>query len=196
DAVLLKALAKDPLKRWPTPEAFRRALMAEYSGTREPERILIVDDDPNWRTIFSVALSTRFPEAQIDQVGDGEAALAAFEKNPYSVVLLDVQMPQIDGARWTLMLRSLEGAQHTPIIVLTAAGGPREWQRLSAMGADAFLVKPVNADDVELLIRRTMRSRHAGPSSSRELRTASLPPRSLASDLDLPMSSKHAPSAK
>jgi serine/threonine-protein kinase len=99
----------------------------------------------------------------IDQVGDGEEALQAFEKSPYSVVLVDLQMPEMDGARLTLLLRSLEGAQRTPIIVLTAAGGPREWQRLSAIGADAFLVKPVNAEDVEQLIRRTMRSRYTQP---------------------------------
>jgi serine/threonine-protein kinase len=74
-------------------------------------------------------------------------------------------MPTMDGAKLTLLLRSVESSARTPIIVLTAAGGPREWQRLSAIGADAFLVKPVNADDVELVIRRTLRSRHASPAS-------------------------------
>jgi response regulator RpfG family c-di-GMP phosphodiesterase len=60
----------------------------------------------------------------------------------------------------------VESTARIPIIVLTAAGGPREWQRLSAIGADAFLVKPVNADDVELVIKRTMRSRHTSPPSA------------------------------
>ncbi|MCL2779147.1 MAG: response regulator [Polyangiaceae bacterium] len=169
DDVVLKALAKDPLKRWPTTDAFRRALLAEYSGVREPERILIVDDDPDWLEIVATSLASRFPEAVIDRVANGEEALSAFETSPYSVVLADLQMPGIDGARLTQLLRALDDAARTPIIVLTAEGGPREWQRLSAMGADAFLVKPVNADDVELVIRRTMRSRHAQlmPPSSR-----------------------------
>jgi serine/threonine-protein kinase len=166
DDVVLKALAKDPWKRYPTVEAFRRALMAEHSGAREPARILIADDDPDWRTIIHSALSDRFPDAVIDQEANGEAALAAFEKRAYSVVLVDLQMPEMDGAKLTLLLRSMDSSQRTPIIVLTAAGGPREWQRLSAIGADAFLVKPVNADDVELVIRRTLRSRNA-PVSSR-----------------------------
>jgi serine/threonine-protein kinase len=51
-------------------------------------------------------------------------------------------------------------SEETPIIVLTAAGGPGEWRRLSAIGADAFLVKPCDVDDVAALIRRTLRSRH------------------------------------
>lgn len=173
DEILLRALAKDPHRRYPTVGAFRRALLAEHSGVLEPDRILIADDDPDWRTIIGESLRARFPHAQIDQVGDGVEALAAFESQPYSVVLVDLEMPEIDGAKLTLLLRSLDASQRTPIIVLTAAGGPREWQRLSAFGADAFLVKPVNADDVELLIRRTLRSRHSGPPSQGELPASS-----------------------
>jgi eukaryotic-like serine/threonine-protein kinase len=167
DAIIMRALAKDPNHRWPTVAAFRRALIAEHNGTREPERILVADDDPDWRTIIVSALSQRFPSSIIDEVNDGEAALEAFDKNPYSVVLVDLEMPAMDGAKLTLLLRANEANQRTPIIVLTAAGGPREWQRLSAIGADAFLVKPVDADDVELVIRRTIRSRRTVPPSSR-----------------------------
>ena len=174
DSVIMKALAKDPWKRYPTVEAFRRALVAEHSGTREPERILIADDDDDWRTIIVSSLKERFPNAVIDEVSDGEQALEAFEKNPYSVVLVDLQMPEMDGAKLTLLLRSDESSARTPIIVLTAAGGPREWQRLSAIGADAFLVKPVNADDVELVIRRTLRSRHTSPPSAAMISAAAV----------------------
>jgi serine/threonine-protein kinase len=163
DAVVLRAIAKDPSERFPSVAALRAALLAEHSGERAPERILVADDDDDWRNLISTSLAQRFPHAVIDQVGDGEAALRAFEKTPYSVVLVDLEMPAMDGAKLTLLLRSLDGSQRTPIIVLTAAGGPREWQRLSAIGADAFLVKPVNADDVELLIKRTLRSRSSVP---------------------------------
>ncbi len=148
--------------------AFRRALLAEHDGTREPDRILIADDDPDWRTIIGDSLKTRFPHAQVDMVADGVEALEAFESQPYSVVLVDLEMPEIDGAKLTLLLRSIDTSKRTPIIVLTAAGGPKEWQRLSAIGADAFLVKPVNADDVELVIKRTLRSRHSVPLSQSE----------------------------
>ncbi len=166
DEVILKALAKEPLHRYATPAELRAALLAEHNGSRDPDRILIADDDPDWREIIGSSLSARFPNATIDYVPDGEAALAAFEKNPYSVVLVDLEMPNMDGAKLTIFLRELDVSQTTPIIVLTAAGGPREWQRLSAMGADAFLVKPVNAEDVELVIRRTLRSRRSLPPQS------------------------------
>lgn len=165
DEILLRALAKDPHRRYSSVGAFRRAILAEHSGTREPERILVADDDPDWREIIGNSLAARFPHAQIDFVRDGVEALEAFNSQPYSVVLVDLEMPEIDGAKLTSLLRASDASRRTPIIVLTAAGGPKEWQHLSSIGADAFLVKPVIADDVELLIRRTLRSRHSGPNS-------------------------------
>ena len=160
DEVLLRALEKDPHKRWRTAAALRGALERVRSGDELPARILIADDDTDWRTLLHDALAPLFPEAEIDVVGDGEQAIAAFETNPYSVVLVDLQMPEVDGMMLTAHLRSLDATDHTPIIVMTAAGGPGEWRRLSQIGADAFLVKPVVFEDVAMQIRRTMKSRH------------------------------------
>jgi eukaryotic-like serine/threonine-protein kinase len=160
DDVLMRALEKDPHKRWRTVGAFRRALLSVRAGEEIPDRILIADDDPDWRMLLHDALAPRFPDAQIDLVPDGERAIAAFESNPYSVVLLDLEMPEVDGMALTAHLRSLDASDRTPIIVLTAAGGPGEWRQLSQIGADGFLVKPVEPEDVAALIRRTMKSRH------------------------------------
>jgi serine/threonine protein kinase len=162
DDVVLKALAKNVEDRYPTAAAFRDALLAAHRGNSDPERILVADDDPDWRRILVTALVARFPSSAVHEVGDGEAALAAFCKKPYSVVLVDLEMPEVDGTQLTARLREIDSANHTPIIVLTAAGGPREWKRLAAIGADAFLVKPVDAEDVELVIRRTLRARRMG----------------------------------
>jgi serine/threonine protein kinase len=163
DDVLLRALDKDPHKRWRSVGAFRRALERVRAGEEIPDRILIADDDEDWRMLLHDALQPRFPDAVIDLVSDGEQAIAAFEKNPYSVVLVDLQMPEVDGMRLTAHLRSLDASDQTPIIVMTAAGGPGEWKRLSQIGADAFLVKPVAFEDVAMQITRTMKSRHRRP---------------------------------
>ncbi len=159
DSVLLRALDKDPYKRWATVGDMRRALARVRTAEGEPARILVADDDPDWREILSEALVSRFPDAQIHTFANGEEAAEAFQKEPYSVVLSDLEMPEVDGMELTSRLRALAAAAHTPIIVMTAAGGPGEWRRLSKIGADAFVVKPVDPDDIAAVILRTLKAR-------------------------------------
>lgn len=159
DDVLLRAIEKDPHKRWPSVAELRRALLAVHERDHDPKRILVADDDDDWRHLLERALAKRFPDAQIDLVRDGEQAIARFDEHPYSVVLVDLEMPAVDGIELTSRLRTKSASASTPIIVMTAAGGPGEWRRLSKMGADGFLVKPVDPDDIAMLIRRTLRSR-------------------------------------
>jgi eukaryotic-like serine/threonine-protein kinase len=159
DDVLLRALRKRPEERWPTAEAFRSALLAVQHALPIPDRILIADDDDDWRALLQVALQSCFPTAEIDLVRDGDRAIEAFDHRPYAVVIVDLMMPNMDGMALTRLLRSRATAAKTPIIVMTAAGGPGEWRRLARMGADAFLVKPIEPEDVAMLIRRTLRSR-------------------------------------
>ena len=106
DTIIAKALAKDPMKRYATVGELRAALLAEHSGAREPERILVADDDEDWRTLICASLAERFPNARIDQVGDGERALEAFEKHPDSVVRCD---PSIDRRRRVSFAPSIFG---------------------------------------------------------------------------------------
>jgi serine/threonine-protein kinase len=159
DQVILRALEKNPAARWAGAKELRLAIEDLRAHEDDPTRILIADDDPDWRTLLHAALASRFPQATIESVGDGEAALAAFEEEPYSVCLVDLEMPEIDGMTLTKNIRSLAAAQSTPILVLTAAGGPGEWRRLSQIGADGFLVKPVDWEDVAMMIRRTLKAR-------------------------------------
>lgn len=175
DEAILKALAKDADDRYLTAGEFRDALIAAHRGTADPTRILVVDDDPDWRQLLVSKLVARFPRSVVDQVGDGATALEAFCERPYSVVLVDLEMPEMDGTKLTRLLRNIDSARHTPIIVLTAAGGPSEWKRLSAIGADAFLVKPVNDEDVELVIRRTLRVRRAATGANPSIAPPALP---------------------
>ena len=75
-----------------------------------------------------------------------------------SVAILDLQMPELDGIQLTVLLRARVGA-YVPIVVLTGSGGPREWKQLSSLGADGFLVKPVNVKDVATLVMRVLDDR-------------------------------------
>jgi serine/threonine protein kinase len=163
DRVLLGALAKDPAARTASVEDFRRALVAARCEAMEPERILVAEDDEDFREILKLALLRAFPDADVECVADGRAALEALETRPASIALIDLRMPVLDGVALTAALRQRESSARMPIIVLTGRGGALEWQALSSMGADRFLVKPVNMEDLVALVRRSMGETFAPP---------------------------------
>jgi DNA-binding response OmpR family regulator len=81
-------------------------------------------------------------------------------------MVIDLQMPVLDGVALTALARSRPDSVSMPILVLTASGGAAEWKRLASMGADRFLVKPANLDDVALLLRQAIRERSTIPPSA------------------------------
>lgn len=163
DDVLLRALAKVPEERTATVEQFRRGLLEARRESLEPIRILIAEDDDDFRELLEYKLRLEFPDAEITGAPDGRAALQALEDGTPSVAILDLQMPYLDGISLTALLRAREECRGMPIIVLTASGGPKEWKQLSGMGVDRFLVKPVNLDDVVTAIRNAIRERTSSP---------------------------------
>lgn len=108
---------------------------------------------------MKLTLAFEFPDAEIECVEDGQAALEAFERKRPSVTILDLRMPRMDGMELTALLRARDTSATMPIIVLTASGGSDEWKRLAALGADRFLVKPVVMEDVISLVRRSIGER-------------------------------------
>jgi len=163
DAVLLSALSKDPASRTGSVEQLRREFQAARARSSEPTRILIAEDEEDFRLLLELKLRAEFPDAEVEAVSDGQAALEAFDRKPASVVILDLQMPLLDGVAVTVLLRSRAASALVPILVLTASGGPNEWKLLSSLGADRFLVKPVDLDDVVAMVRRTVKERTRPP---------------------------------
>ena len=159
DRVLLDALEKKPENRTPNAELFRRCLLEARRESLEPVRILVAEDDDDFRDLLGLILLREFPGADVECVRNGAELLRCFDRKPASAILIDLQMPELDGFAVTRLLRERPTAANVPIIVLTAAGGPQEWARLSALGADRFMVKPVNLEDVVTLTRRAVRER-------------------------------------
>jgi serine/threonine-protein kinase len=166
DDVLLSALAKEPTQRPESVEHFRRALQSARADSLEPRRILVADDDPDFRELIELVLKRNFPAAEIECVADGRSAVAAFDRHTPSAVVIDLHMPNLDGFGVTALLRARPHSRPVPIILMTALGGSREWELLSSLGADRFLVKPVNLDDLVTTIRRALRERSGRSDSS------------------------------
>ncbi len=167
DHAIMRALVKDPAERTPSAEAFRRDLCAFREGGREPARILLAEDDEDFRFMLQFQLSKEFPDAQIVAVADGQQALSAFDQKTPSVVIMDLQMPGLDGIELTALIRARVESARVPILVLTASGTPADWQHLHTLGADRFLVKPIVLADVISMVRRSLQDRTSSPTPVR-----------------------------
>jgi len=122
----------------------------------EPLRILVVDDDPILREFASVYLAT--PSASIDTACDGAEARLRLEHNVYDILLLDIEMPRVDGFALLTEIRSHEGLKHLPVIMLTGHDDIASIDRAYQLGANSFATKPVNWRQLSYHIRYVVRT--------------------------------------
>ncbi len=94
--------------------------------------------------------------------GDGREALAAFERERFDVVLMDVQMPEMDGFEATAAIRAREKetGEHIPIIAMTARAMSGDREKCVAAGMDDYVSKPVHPEELTAAIQRAMAVRH------------------------------------
>lgn len=120
--------------------------------------ILVVDDEDNLRTMLVAAL--RYEGYTVHQAVDGAQGLRAAREHRPDLIVLDVMMPNVDGFAMCRRLR--EAGDRTPIIFLTARHGAADKVEGLTIGADDYLDKPFNLDElvarVEAVSRRVERS--------------------------------------
>ena len=123
------------------------------TDTCPPLRILVAEDNPINQKVLVKLLGRDGHQA--DVAADGEAALAALQKGAYDIVLMDVQMPGLDGLEVTRRFRLMEnGGPRLPIIALTAHAMRGDAERCFAAGMDAYLSKPVDASALRAVLAR------------------------------------------
>jgi two-component system, sensor histidine kinase and response regulator len=115
-------------------------------------RVLIVEDNEVNQRV-AAALVERLGY-MATAVGDGIAALEALDRHPYDAVLMDCQMPRMDGYEATTEIRRREGTDRTPIIAMTASAMASERDRCLAVGMDDHLPKPIRRDALEAALTR------------------------------------------
>ena len=115
---------------------------------RRARPILIVDDDIAILEAERLVLSEHGFEVR--EAHDGAEALRSIDLEPPAMIVLDVQMPGIDGPTFARELRTR--LRHVPLVILTAAADPK--READRCNAEAYLRKPFHADDLLRLVRR------------------------------------------
>jgi putative two-component system response regulator len=167
EPVLRRGLAKEAGDRYPSSASFVKALRpAAWLGggnragdesferdRRSPSRqlpvVLVVDDAAANRELLRACLGDI--ECEVRTAEDGAAAMEAIKDSPPDVVLLDVQMPGMDGYEVCERIRKLDKGRLIPVVMITALDHTSDRVRALASGADDFLSKPV--DRIELVAR-------------------------------------------
>lgn len=121
--------------------------------TLEGARILLADDNPVNRRVVQATLAGL--GCEITSVVDGLEAVEATRTSTHDVILMDCQMPDMDGFEAAAQIRLLEvDGQHIPIIALTANAMEGDRERCLSAGMDDYLSKPVGLDELRSMLRR------------------------------------------
>jgi CheY-like chemotaxis protein/HPt (histidine-containing phosphotransfer) domain-containing protein len=126
-------------------------------------RILLAEDNP---VNQQLALRVLQKEGHsVEAVGNGREALAALAAVDFDLVLMDVQMPEMDGVQATAAIRQQEQGtgEHLPIVALTAHAMPGDRERCRAAGMDGYLAKPFRCEELRQVLAGTLSS---APSSA------------------------------
>src|SRR6185369_8419208 len=122
-------------------------------------RVLVAEDNLVNQTLVRRLLEKR--GYSIVVVGDGRAALSALEQQAFDIVLMDVQMPDMDGFAATAIIREREQAsgRHIPIVAMTAHALKGDPERCLAEGMDAYVSKPIRTEELFLTLERLLNVR-------------------------------------
>lgn len=125
----------------------------------EEARILFVDDDPILREFAQVNLAST--TAHVDVAADGIEALQAMGRRRYDILLVDLEMPRMDGFELLRHLREEPLTAHLPIVVETGREDVEAIDRAFRAGATAFVTKPLNWRLLAYQLRFTLRAARA-----------------------------------
>ena len=135
------------------PMITRHALRAQRSQVRD--RILLAEDN-----LVNQKVAMRLLEKldyRVDVVADGLAAVAAWQTGKFDLIIMDCQMPQMDGYEATREIRRLEGGRRRiPIVALTAHAMKGDEDKCRAAGMDDYLPKPIDRTKLEICLERLL----------------------------------------
>jgi CheY-like chemotaxis protein len=130
----------------PPPPAPREAPEETLKRRHADRRILVAEDEPINREIAVMLLEE--VGQRVDVADDGVQAVAAARATSYDTILMDMQMPNMDGLDATRRIREIQGNQDTPVIAMTANAFEEDKRRCLDAGMSDFLAKPVDPEEL------------------------------------------------
>ncbi len=121
-------------------------------------RVLIIEDSAEVVEAVSLCLQLRWPEVILSIAADGTRGIEILKPESFDIVILDINLPDIDGFE---VLKRIRSFSNVPIIILTVRGKEEDQARGLEMGADDYIVKPFRPRDFIARVNAVLRRTHA-----------------------------------
>jgi two-component system chemotaxis response regulator CheY len=116
------------------------------------KRILIVEDSPTMRALLSSALEGLEVPVKITEASSGFEALRCLPREPFDLIVTDINMPDINGLELVSFAKSNSAYRSIPLIIVSTEGAEKDRARGIELGADAYLVKPFDAENLREVV--------------------------------------------
>jgi len=121
-------------------------------------RFLIVEDSPTMRQLISFSLK-RFKGCKIIEAVDGVDALKKLQTEEVDMILTDINMPVMDGLKLVTLVKQNPRLRDLPIVIITTEGASEDRDRGLALGADAYISKPIQSSHLIKVITDLLEKR-------------------------------------
>jgi chemosensory pili system protein ChpA (sensor histidine kinase/response regulator) len=135
------------------PEAYVELVATVPQQKKEPELILI-DDSISIRKMMGMFLSNA--GYQVELANDGVEAIEKISTHPYDLIITDLEMPRMHGYELIAEVRSAPETKQIPIIVLTSRAGDKHYKKAMDLGANDYIVKPVDEGTLLESVRKLL----------------------------------------
>jgi two-component system chemotaxis response regulator CheY len=126
------------------------------------QRILIVEDSATMRSLLASALTDLGTSVEITEAASGFEALRLLPREPFDLILTDINMPDINGLELLSFVKGNSAYRDIPLIIVSTEGSERDREKGLELGADAYLVKPFEPDALRRVVSELLSKRRDG----------------------------------
>ena len=116
------------------------------------QRILIVEDSPTMRALLMASLEDLDGGAKIIAVESGFEALRVLPREPFDLILTDINMPDINGLELVSFVKNDARFRSIPLVIVSTESSERDREKGLSLGADAYVVKPFEPEELRRLV--------------------------------------------
>jgi len=124
-------------------------------------KVLVVEDSPTMRQLIAFALKP-LKDCEIVEATDGLDGLKKLNEQQFSIALIDINMPLMDGLKLIRLMKENSRNRQIPVVIISTEGGEVVKEKARALGVNAYITKPIKAANV----LQTVRSLIAAPPSA------------------------------